>query len=144
LRTDRRRFKRYRLELPLKFRLYLPSSPDVSSPFHSAQLYDLSQSGMRMLTNIVQSGSLHILHPETTAAEQCHLEIEVPDDERTLVMIGKVVWYDRNTEEHPYSFRVGIAFVDVGSENLQRLQSLIRRQTVTASPSEEPSPDSSK
>jgi len=80
-----------------------------------------------MLTNIVQSGALHILHPESTASEQCHLEIEVPDDEQTLVLIGKVVWYDRNTEEHPYLFRVGIAFVDMGSEDQERLQSLIRR-----------------
>ena len=28
-----------------------------------------------------------------------------------------MVWYDQNTEEHPYSFRAGVEFVDAGSED---------------------------
>ena len=132
MQIDRRRFKRYQLELPVKFRIYLPSRPDVSSTFHSAQLHDISQSGMRFLTNVVQSGDLHIFHPDMTASEQSHLEIEVPDGEQTLTLTGKVVWYDRNTEEHPYSFRVGVEFVDTPSEDQERIQSLIKRELFTS------------
>jgi c-di-GMP-binding flagellar brake protein YcgR len=134
LQIDRRRFKRHQLELPIKFRIYLPSRPDTSSTFLSAQLNDLSQTGMRIMTNIVQSGSLHIFHPDPTTPEQAHLEIEVPDGEQTLTLIGRVVWYDQNTEEHPYSFRAGIAFVDIGSEDQKRIQSLIKREQSTPSP----------
>jgi hypothetical protein len=92
------------------------------------------------MTNIVQSGSLHIFHPDLTASEQSHLEIEVPDGEQTLTLVGRVVWYDQNTEEHPYSFRVGVTFVDIGSEDRTRIQSLIRRSLAsTSSPSGEES-----
>ncbi len=145
MQSDRRRFKRHRLELPIKFRIYLPSRPDTGSAFLSAQLHDLSQSGMRLMTNVVQSGPLHIFHPDPTASEQSLLEFEVPDGERTLTLTGRVVWYDRNTEEHPYSFRAGVEFVDLGAEDQKRIQSLIKRAQSTPLPSssDESSPASS-
>jgi hypothetical protein len=100
---------------------------------------------MRLMTNIVQSGSLHIFHPDPTIPEQAHLEIEIPDGEETLMLTGRVVWYDRNTEEHPHSFRVGIEFVDIGSEDQKRIQSLIKREQSIPPPSssDDPSPASS-
>ncbi len=131
--------------MPIKFRIYLPSRPDTGSAFLSAQLHDLSQSGMRLMTNVVQSGPLHIFHPDPTASEQSLLEFEVPDGERTLTLTGRVVWYDRNTEEHPYSFRAGVEFVDLGAEDQKRIQSLIKRAQSTPLPSssDESSPASS-
>ena len=145
MQIDRRRFKRHPLELPIKFRIYLPSRPDTSSTFLSAQLHDLSQSGMRFMTNIVQSGTLHIFHPDLAASEQAQLEIEIPDGEQTLTLIGRVVWYDQNTEDHPYSFRAGVEFADMGSEDRTRIQSLIKREQSTLPPasSDPSSPDSS-
>ncbi len=138
MQIDRRKSKRHRLELPIKFRIYLPSRPDTSSTFLSAELHDLSQSGMRLMTNIVQSGPLHIFHPNLTASEQARLEIEVPDGDQTLTLIGRVVWYDQNPAEHPYSFRAGVEFVDIGSEDQARIQSLIKRSLAsTTSPSSE-------
>jgi hypothetical protein len=118
----------------------------LSSPFHSAQLYDLSQDGMRMLTDIVQSGSLHIFHPDLTASEQCHLEIEIPDEGQTLTLIGRAVWYDHDAGERAYTFRVGIEFVDIESEDRKRIQSLITREQGTPSPSSSKAslPDSSE
>jgi hypothetical protein len=97
------------------------------------------------MTNIVQSGPLHIFHPDPTTPEQSHLEIEIPDGEQVLTLIGRVVWYDRNTEEHPYSFRVGVEFVGIGSEDGKRIQSLINREQSTppAASSDKPSPTSS-
>lgn len=88
---------------------------------------------MRIVTNVVQSGSLHIFHPDPSANEQSLLEIEIPDGDQTLTLTGKVVWYDRNPEEDPYSFRVGIEFVDITSEEQKRIQSLIKR-AVSAPP----------
>lgn len=131
---ERRRAKRIRLALPLKFRLFLPSRPDVSSPFHDARLHDLSPSGLGLLTSVVQSNSLHILNPDLSASEQCHLEIELPDGEQTLTLVGRAVWYDHHPEEHAYTFRVGIEFVDMGAEDRRRIQSLIKRELSDSSP----------
>ena len=140
MQIDRRRSKRFRLKLPIKFRVYLPSQPDGGSTFLSAELHDLGQSGMRMMTNVVQQGSLHIFHPDLVASEQSRLEIEIPDGGQTLTLVGRVVWYDRNPDEHPYSFRVGVEFVDIGSEDRKRIQSLIQREVSTSFP---PSSDAS-
>ncbi len=140
MQIDRRRSKRFPLQLPIKYRIFLPSRPDASSAFLSARLHDLSQTGMRLMTDVVQNGPLHILHPDLAATEQARLEIEIPDGEQTLTLVGRVVWYDRNPEEHPYSFRVGVEFVDIGSEDQKRIQALIRRELSTSSP---PWPDES-
>jgi c-di-GMP-binding flagellar brake protein YcgR len=145
LQIDRRRFKRHRLELPIQFRIYLPSRPDTSSQFLSAQIHDLSLSGMRLLTNTVQSGTLHIFHPDLTASEQAELEIEVPDGDQTLTLTGRVAWYDHNAEGHPYSFRAGVEFLDLAPEDRMRIQSLIKREqsASTADSSDPSSPASS-
>ncbi len=97
------------------------------------------------MTNVVQSGSLHIFHPDPTTPEQSHLEIEIPDGDQTLTLTGRVVWYDRNTEEDPYSFRAGVEFLDIGPGDRKRIQSLINRaQSTPPHASSGPSsPDSS-
>jgi c-di-GMP-binding flagellar brake protein YcgR len=134
------------LELPIEYRIYVPSRPEATSPFLSAQLCDLSESGMGLLTNVVQKGKLHIFHPDPATSEQCHLEIRIPDREQTLTLIGRAVWYDRNPEGNPYTFRLGIAFVDISAEDRRRIQSLIHRQLALKPPSasEESSPLSSR
>lgn len=114
--------------MPLKFRLFLPSRPDVSSPFHDARLHDLSPNGMGLLTNLVQSDALHILNPDLSASEQCHLEIELPEGEQTLTLVGRAVWYDSHPEEQAYAFQVGIEFVNIGAKERKRIQALIKRE----------------
>lgn len=130
---DRRRGKRVRLALPLKFRLFLPSRPNVSSPFHDARLHDLSSNGLGLLTSVVQSNSLHILNPDLSALEQCHMEIEIPDGEQTLTLVGRAVWYDHHPGEHDDTFRVGIEFVDIGPEDRKRVQALIKQSLASVS-----------
>jgi hypothetical protein len=119
--------------LPIKFLIYLPSHPETRSTLLSARLADLSQSGMRLMTNVVQHGSLHIVHPDPAMPEQPRLEIRVPDGEGTLALTGRVMWYDRNPGDHPYSFRVGVEFVDIGPQEQKRIQSLIHGVLTAAS-----------
>ncbi len=111
----------------MSFRIFPPSRPDLVSPPIEGELFDLSLGGMRLLTNTVQSGDLHILHPNLSTSEQCRLEIELPDGQETLTLTGRVAWYDRNTEDHPFAFRMGIEFVEITPEDCRRIQALIKR-----------------
>ena len=87
---------------------------------------------MRLLTNQVQSEGLHILHPDAATSVQCHLEIEMPESDPTLKLCGKVIWYDRTSEENPLAFQVGIEFLDLTKEMRKEIQQVIHRALATS------------
>jgi hypothetical protein len=125
---ERRRSKRNELDLPLRFRMFLPSHRDEdSTAFLPGRIYDISKHGISLLTNTVEHRGLHIFHPNITSTEQCLLEIEIPKAEGNLVLRGKVVWYDRASPGDPFSFRAGVEFVDQTPELVKEVQALVRQ-----------------
>ena len=124
---DRRRSKRYRLDLPVRFRIYVPSDRENATPFLPGQIHDLSEEGMRLLVNTVQSGGLHILHPTPTTSELCHLEIEILGDESPLTLQARVVWYDRTGEGQAFAFQAGVRFLDLTQDLKKQIQKVMRR-----------------
>jgi len=127
LSRERRRTKRFRADLPARFRIVPPSHPADASPFQSAHVQDLSEGGVRILTDTVRVEGLHILHPLVATSEQCLLEIEIPHDDPPLTVRGKVVWYDRAGEDTPFSFQAGVQFVDLSPDRKQEIRSLLQR-----------------
>ena len=124
---DRRKAKRYLLRLPIKFIIYAPSLPDKTSPSLAAQLYDLSELGMRMLTNHVRSEDLHILSPNLTTSEQCLLKIDIPLEGESLTLQGKVIWYDRNCGTEPFSFQVGVEFLEPSPDLKGKIKEVLQQ-----------------
>ncbi len=106
-RRERRRSVRSGLDLPVTYRIYLPSCPEIASSFLSARLYDVSQGGVALLTDAIHSHSLHMFHPTAVSDEQCLLEIRIPTGNQDLTLNGRVVWYDRIETEGPLSFKWG-------------------------------------
>jgi hypothetical protein len=125
-RKERRRSLREGLDLPVRFRIYLPSSPDSSSPLLPGQLDNYSSQGIALLANAIHSDRLHIFHPMPTTSEQCLLEIRIPRQGEELTVHGKVIWYDRNTEENPFLFRVGIELLDHAKALRKQIETTIR------------------
>ena len=126
MQKERRRTKRFQLDSPCRFRIYTPSRPETISPYLTAQIHDLSENGMRFHTDSVQSEGLHIFHPNAVVSEQCLLEIEIPGKEGPFTIHGKVIWYDRNPDEHPYAFQAGIEFVNLDREMKKKMQQTLR------------------
>jgi hypothetical protein len=123
---ERRCSKRYRLDLPIRFRIYLPSCLDRSSPFLRARLYDLSELGVGLLTNTMEYGGLNIMDPSRETSEHSRLEIELPYGEGPLRLHGKAIWYLRNPEGHPYVFRIGVQFHEISMDQKKAIQRLIQ------------------
>ena len=134
-RRDRRQSERNGLDLPVQFRIYLPSRPDIASSFLPGQLHDFSNEGLALLTNAIHSDSLHAFHPIPTTAEQCLLEIKVPSQGEDLTLHGRVVWYDRNEEEHPFLFRVGIQLLDPTKDLRRQIETTIKEHVSATNPS---------
>jgi hypothetical protein len=131
---ERRQSRRDGLDLPVQFRIYLPSCPDTASSFLPGQISDFSQHGLALLTNAIQSDRFHIFHPTPTTSEQCLLEIRIPNRGEDLSLHGKVVWYDRNAEEAAFMFRVGIELLDHTKDQRKQLEASIREHESAADP----------
>ena len=122
---NRRRARRYRMDLPVRFRIYLPSCPELSSAHIPGQIFDLSRMGIGLLTDTVESGGLHIMHPWPATSEQCLLEIQILYGQASLMLRGQAVWYSQQEDKKPFAFRVGIQLLDVNAEMKERIRALI-------------------
>ncbi len=125
LQKERRRSKRYQMDLPLRYNIFLPSHPEITTPVLSARLYDLSEHGLGLLTNTLECDSMHMVDPSPQTSEQCHLTIEIPYDEKPLSLAGKAVWYIQNPEGHSYLFRVGVNFLYLNSDIRKKIATFI-------------------
>ncbi len=122
---DRRRAKRHRMDCPVRFRMHLPSRPDACSPELPAQLYDLSEHGLGLLTDSIEWEGLHMIDPNMQTSEKCVVEVEIPYDDEPLRLKGKAVWYIRHPEGIPFIFRVGIEFINVTPQLKRNIKNLI-------------------
>lgn len=125
LQKDRRRAKRYRMDVPARFRIYLPSCPEHSSAHIAARVFDLSKMGIGLLTDTVECEGLHIMHPWPATSEQCLLEIKILAGQTPLTLQGKAAWYSQQEDKRPFGFRVGIELMDLTAEMKERIRELI-------------------
>ena len=125
VKKERRRSKRYRMDLPVPFRLFLPSRPETPGKQISGQMLDLSTHGLGLLTNTMECEGFHMMAPDHQTSEQCLLEILLPFDGQPLSLKGKAIWYVRNPEGHPFVFRVGIEFLNLTPDLRDKIQTFI-------------------
>ncbi len=129
---ERRKSKRHRIDRPVQFRMHLPSRPEDLSPELPAQLYDISEHGLGLLTDSIEWEGLHMIDPNMQTSEKCILEVEIPYDDEPLRLRGKAVWYIRHPEGIPFVFRVGIEFDDVTPELRKNINNLINLHVTAA------------
>ncbi len=129
---ERRKSKRHRIDRPVRFRMHLPSRPEDLSPELPAQLYDISEHGLGLLTDSIEWEGLHMIDPNMQTSEKCILEVEIPYDDEPLRLRGKAVWYIWHPEGIPFVFRVGIEFDDVTPELRKNINNLINLHVTAA------------
>ena len=129
---ERRRSERHRMDLPVRFRLYVPSQPERGTLLIPAQLYDISEHGVGLLAGRMEYDGLHLTTPDRHSWEQCLLEIEIPFGKEPLRVHGKAVWYVPNPGAQTLAFRVGIEFVEVTADLRARIRSFLNLYRVAA------------
>lgn len=129
---DQRRSKRHRIDRPVRFRMHLPSRPEAPSPDLPAQLYDISEHGLGLLTNSIEWEGLHMIDPNMQTSEKCILEIELPYGDEPLKLRGKAVWYIRHPEGIPFVFRVGVEFDNITPQLRKKVIDLINLHVAAA------------
>lgn len=117
---ERRRSKRYRVDLPVEFRVFMRSRPDAATGFHPGRLYDVSEHGVGMLVKSVQFEGLTVPRLDATTSEDCLLEIRVPFHPAPLSLKGRMIWYIQTPQYDPYVLRVGVSLLEMSPEQKKR------------------------
>jgi len=105
----------------------MPSSPETASSWLSGEIHDISDSGLRFFTDTVRNKGLHFFHPDTVTNEQSQVEIEIAAEHPPLTLLGQIIWYDRNAEDHPFSFQAGMKFLEPPRDIKKQISQLIQQ-----------------
>ena len=125
VRKEQRRSQRHQMELPTRFRIYLPSHPAILSDPVQAQIHDLSEHGIGILTHSMKSNGFHVIQPDPQTGEKCNLEIEIPYGNDPILVHGKAVWYIRNPDSEEFPYRVGVEFDNLSSDQRSRIKDFL-------------------
>jgi hypothetical protein len=122
---ERRRSKRFRVELPVQFRVFLRSRPEITTCYHPARLFDISEHGVGMLVQTVRFDGLNITRLDAKTSEECLLEIRIPFDPEPLALKGRMIWYIQTPEYDPFVMRVGVSLQDMDPDRQRKLRAFI-------------------
>jgi len=122
---ERRRAPRYRMDLPVRFRIFVPGQAARTTLMIPAQLYDISENGIGLLSGRMEYEGLHLITPDQQSWEQCRVEIEIPFGKEALRVQGRAVWYVPNPGAQTLGFRVGIELVEVTAALRERIRAFV-------------------
>ena len=122
---DRRRAKRYRVNLPVQFRILLRSRPDVSTSLFPASLFDLSELGLGLLIETMEFDGLHITKINSETSEEYLFEIHIPFGQEPILVSAKMVWYIQTADHHPFILRLGLSILDPSHELKKKIRNFI-------------------
>lgn len=89
---------------------------------------NISQSGICLEADQGQVEALNILSNTGTASPPVlHLEIELPNEQTPVKFKGNVCWYDISAEKSPYSYQIGIAFIEQGQKEYRILKNFLKK-----------------
>ena len=108
---ERRKYPRFSIDLPIEYHL-LPSSPSFTGSALNA-----SEGGVLVyLSQSIEIGQrLKIKLFFTSGSDLCSIEV-----------VAEVVWMDIHLGEDWGDYRSGLRFVDISSEDLQKLKSFLK------------------
>jgi len=108
---ERRRYPRFNVDLPIEY--YRIDSPIR----HAGRGLDISE------------GGLLIYFPEQMDVSQylkLKLFLALGSELITIEILAEVVWMDMHLDKDWRDYRTGVRFVDISSENLDRLKEFLR------------------
>ncbi len=107
---ERRKYPRFSIDLPIEYRVL--DSPAT----HTGRALNASEGGL-----------LVYLPEKMEVGQQLALKLFFHSGVQMNIieMIGEVIWIDIHLEMNWGDYRTGLKFIDISSENLQRLKSFL-------------------
>ncbi|MEW6730300.1 MAG: PilZ domain-containing protein [Acidobacteriota bacterium] len=108
---------RYQTSLPLEFRIVSAGRTKKSSRSLSGQTYDVSETGISILSELIAADGLHA-YISNDMITDTHLEIELDLPKQKISLVGQTRRYQKlQTSQLPFSYLLGIKIVNISPED---------------------------
>ena len=126
---ERRRFSRYPVALAVEFYVWDIRRHEALTEKVQGLLTDISHQGACLQSNRTMIGGHHLLLDDDLEGNTpVLLTLPSSPEEDPLLIQAQVLWYNRVSVERKYQFDIGVKFVNLSSDQQQRLEALIKRQ----------------
>jgi len=123
---ERRRFSRYATAVDVMFHVWDARKEKPLTPRVQGRLTDISQGGACLQTNQTLIEGYHLLLDKDMEGQTpVILEVQQAAGSEPFTIQAQVLWYNQVTSERKYKFDVGLEFVDLTSEQRERLNTLL-------------------
>lgn len=129
---SRRKLKRLKTALNVKFRIVSGNNPAERSSEVTCTSKNISPTGLGLESGIVQIDRMHISH-DTTMIKKNSLDIaiELPSNNNekqfeTIHILGQVAWYDKPDTYSASHYHIGVDIMEISDGDKSKLEVFIK------------------
>ena len=128
---DKRKFKRLKVSLNVKFKIISGEDPTEKSPELTGIVKDITSNGFCLEAGSVQIGRFHISHDSSMMTKnRLGMELQIPQEEAnrsfdTIYVLGEAIWYDKKDLNFQYPYYIGIRILEIAEEDKSKLDALM-------------------
>lgn len=128
---DKRRFKRLKASLNVKFKIISGENPSETSPESKGIVRDISLEGLCLEAGLVQIGRFHISHNSSMLEKnRLGIELQLPQKNKIkssdiIRVLGEVAWYDKKDLNPQYPYYIGVQILEISGDDKSKLEILM-------------------
>lgn len=126
---------RYLVALPLTFQIVTMGRDRKASRLITAQTYDISESGLGILSQVITADGLHVYFSNDMITNTLlEIQLEMPD--RAIKFTGQTCRYQK-LEKGEFPYLLGVKIVKIAEDDkkvLQKYISTLRRSSINRTP----------
>jgi hypothetical protein len=124
--VDRRKHVRAFVNATVMFRILDSKNPAIHSRILQGKVFDVSQEGLCVGTNLVQIDGLHVFHPSSQSKNRLEIEVKLDPDLPPLKTYGEVRWYSKVEEEGGWIYKMGVTWDSLSEGDQQTLKNFLK------------------
>ncbi len=129
---DKRKFKRLKASLNVKFKIISGENPSETSPESKGIVRNISREGLCLEAGLVQIGRFHISHDSSMLEKnRLGIKLQLPQKNKTkssdtMHVLGEVIWYDKNDLNAQYPYYIGVRILKISEDDKSKLEILMK------------------
>ena len=128
---DKRKFKRLKVSLKVKFKIISGENPLETSSESKGIVQNISKDGFCLEAGFVQIGRFHISHDSSMMAKnKLRMKLQLPQADKNkssdaIHVLGEAVWYDQKDLNPQYPYHIGVRILEISGEDKSKLETLL-------------------
>ena len=123
---ERRKSARAAVRSVVRFKIVDSKNPALCSRIIQAKVLDISEEGLCIGTNIVQTDGLHVFHPSSACRNKLEIEVELGPELPPLRTLAEVKWYRKDEDETGWIYKMGVNWESLSQSERMTLKSFLK------------------